>query len=102
MAKGAKKAAVYDAKIGVMLRSRAILPIAIVALVVACSTYGADEPTTVLPDGGASSSGGSSSGNASSSGGSSSGSSNVDGSVVGDAADDAPTFKEACPPCSGT
>ena len=84
-----------------MLRSRAALPIAIVALVVACSTYGADEPTTVLPEGGTSSSGGSSSGNASSSGGSSSGST-VDGSVVGDAADDGPTFNETCPPCSGT
>jgi hypothetical protein len=74
-----------------------------VALIVACSTYGADEPTIGSPDGGASSSGGgSSSGNASSSGGSSSGSNTSDGSVISDAADDGPTYNEACPPCSGT
>jgi hypothetical protein len=85
-----------------MLRSRAILSFAIVAFVVACSTYGADDPDKTSTDGGASSSGGgSSSGTASSSGGSSSGST-TDGSVVADAADDAPNFTEVCPPCSGT
>lgn len=72
--------------------------------VVACSTYGANEPSPADTDGGTSSGGGSSgatssSGNASSSGGSS-------GATEGgppDAGDDAPTFGQTCPPCtSGT
>lgn len=77
---------------------RTFAPGAFVALVVACSTYGADEPDKTV-DGGTSSS--TSSSGSSSSGGSSSGST-TDGSVVGDAADDAKTYSETCPPCGGT
>lgn len=74
----------------------------VLALVVACTTYGAEDDVIGSPDGGGSSSsgGGSSSGSTSSSGGSSSGSA-TDGSVA-DAADDAKTYSETCPPCSGT
>ena len=86
-----------------MLRSRAIAPTAIIALVVACSTYGADDPDKGESDGGASSSsGGSSSGSTSSSGNASSSGTTTDGSVIGDAAQDAPNYTEACPPCNGT
>lgn len=82
------------------MRASRLFVLASVALFVACSTYGADEPEKPPPDSGTSSST-SSSGNGSSSGGSSSGS--VDGSVGTDATADAePLFKEACPPCTGT
>lgn len=77
-----------------------LLTLVAVALVVACSTYGAEDPVIGSSDAGASSSGGSSSGNASSSGGSSG--SNLDGSTVNDAAVDGPQYTEVCPPCSGT
>lgn len=85
--------------------SRATLVTAMtVALVVACSTYGAEDGGGGSSDGGGSSStsssgGGSSSGSTSSSGGSSSGS-GQDGGAGVDAADSG--FSEACPPCSGT
>ena len=85
------------------MRASRLIVLASVALVVACSTYGADERPEPAPDSGASTSSGgstSSSGNASSSGGSSSGA--LDGSANGDATDAEPTFKEACPPCSVT
>jgi hypothetical protein len=85
------------------MKSSGLVTFALVtSVVVACSTYGAEDDVPRPPDGGAasSSSGGSSSGNTSSSGGSSSGS-DLDGSTT-DATDAGPTFSETCPPCSGT
>lgn len=80
------------------MRASRLFVLASVALFVACSTYGADEPEKPPPDSGASSST-SSSGNGSSSGGSSSGSADGGADATADAE---PVFKEACPPCTGT
>ena len=84
------------------MKSLGRIATALVALVVACSTYGEEDVIGTPDAGSSSSSGGSSSGSTSSSGGTSSSGSTTDGSVVADAADDAQTFSETCPPCSGT